>query len=235
MDDGIWANWYDLDDEDKDSHLTWLHETYLPEIVSLPGIAWAAHYALDDTIYKGPRERLTHTDDSIGQGIQYLVLVGATTPHVFFHTRSPVFVANQSKETQDRLAQRRESRFLIATEEARVTGPDYDKAIPGGTPGPAIQMGSYRMTTPEAEIGIGEWYAQFRLPKLARTPGCLRVRKLVGIAGWAKHAILYEFTSLEDRRQNIEKPYDEWTARAVKSTIHAPGSPAVGARTWPSV
>ena len=103
-----------------------------------------------------------------------------------------------------------------------------------GTPGPAIQMGSYRMTTPEAEIGIGEWYAQFRLPKLARTPGCLRVRKLVGIAGWAKHAILYEFTSLEDRRQNIEKPYDEWTARAVKSTIHAPGSPAVGARTWPS-
>ena len=96
-------------------------------------------------------------------------------------------------------------------------------------------MGSYRMTSPETEIAHREWYAQYRLPKLGRMPGCIRMRKLVGIAGWAKHAVLYEFTSLEERARNIEKPYDEWTARAVKATIHAPGSPCVGERTWPTV
>lgn len=235
MDNGLWANWYDLDDGDRESHLDWLHGSYLPEIVAQPGVAWAAHYEVQQEAYRGPRERLPHTDESIGQGNEYLLLVGATSPHVFFHARSPVFDSNQSEETRRRLAERREGRFLITAEEARITGPEYGTATPGGTPAPAIQMGSYRMSSPETEIAIGAWYAQLRMPELSRLPGCVQMRKLVGIAGWAKHAVLYEFTSLDDRRKNIEKPYDEWTARAVAPTLHAPGSPCVAVRVWPAL
>jgi hypothetical protein len=233
MDDGIWAIWYDLPDDRREKHLGWLHGTHLPELAALPGIAWAAHYEIQREIYKGPRDRLPHTDETIGEGNDYLLLVGATSPHVFFKVGSPIFEKNQSEETRRRIAERVGARALFTAEEARITGPEYGTAIPCGTPAPAIQMGSYRMTSPETEIGIAEWYAQSRMPQLSRMPGCVQMRKLVGIAGWAKHAVLYEFTSLDARQKNIEKPYDEWTARAVAHTLHAPGSPCVGERIWP--
>jgi hypothetical protein len=71
-------------------------------------------------------------------------------------------------------------------------------------------------------------------------PGSIRTRKLACVAGWAKHAVLYEFTSLEARMENFEEPHEmlalddrEWTSRIVRYTIHAPGSPTVGRRLWP--
>ena len=233
MDDGIWAIWYDLPQDRRDGHLHWLHDTHLPELTALPGIAWAAHYEIQREIYKGPRDRLPHTDETIGAGNDYLLLVGATSPHVFFKAGSPALDENRSEETRRRIAERQGVRELFTTEEARITGPEYGATIPGGTPGPAIQMGSYRMASPETEIAITQWYAQLRMPQLAAMPGCIQMRKLVGIAGWAKHAVLYEFISLDARQKNIEKPYDAWTAKAVAPTLHAPGSPCVGIRIWP--
>lgn len=235
MDGGIWATWYDLDEEVRDDHLDWLATSYLPMLQSLPGIAWAAQYEVAREAYKGPRDRLAHTDEEIGEGTEYLLLVGATSPHVFFHANSPADPANQSAQTRERLAERIGARFLFAAEEARITGPEYASTVPGGTPAPAIQMGSYCMTDPDAEVEISKWYAQSRMPMLSGLPGCVQMRKLVGIAGWAKHAVIYEFTSLQARRENIEKPYDPWTARAVAPTIHAPGSPCVAERLWPPV
>jgi hypothetical protein len=77
---------------------------------------------------------------------------------------------------------------------------------------------------------------------MAQMPGCIAARKLLCVAGWVKHAILYEFTSLEARMNEFEEPHEalaldpgEWTGRVVRYTIHTPGSPLVGARTWPPV
>jgi hypothetical protein len=48
-------------------------------------------------------------------------------------------------------------------------------------------------------------------------------RKLVSIAGWAKHAILYEFSSLKTAESNLSHPSD-WTKRVIGDPIHAPHS-----------
>ena len=78
------------------------------------------------------------------------------------------------------------------------------------------------------------------LPHMARMPGCIGARKLNCVAGWAKHAILYEFVSLEARLRDFEEPHEalamdakEWTGRVVRYTIHTPGSPVIGPRLWP--
>jgi len=47
MDSSIRIVWYDLDDGDVDTYMDWLHHTHIPEVVSRPGIAWAAHYAIE--------------------------------------------------------------------------------------------------------------------------------------------------------------------------------------------
>jgi hypothetical protein len=103
-------------------------------------------------------------------------------------------------------------------------------------------MGSFRVRTLEEEFDLGCWYAQYRLPYMAQMPGSVGTRKLLSVAGWAKHSILYEFTSLEARLKNFEEPHEslsadpkEWTGRVVRYTIHAPGSPFVGRRIWPQV
>jgi hypothetical protein len=67
------------------------------------------------------------------------------------------------------------------------------------------------------------------------------VRKLVSVSGWAKHGVLYEFTSLDARNAHFpghEKDHPDrkaWSDRLVTSLIHAPGSPNVATRLWPPV
>ncbi len=245
MDNGIWSTWYDLAEGARAEHHQWLHCTYLPALVQHPGIAWAAHYqhvgggeamqALGERLPRGPREEM-------GTGTQFVILVGAASPHVFFRSGSPIYEANQDSETRRRLAERDGARPCVFVEEERATGPEYGQCDPGGTTGPAIQTGSFRVATPEDEIDLGGWYAQYRLPHMAQMPGAMRTRKLSCIAGWATHSVLYEFTSLEARMKNFEVPHEalaleegEWTSRVVKYTIHAPGSPTVGQRLWPPV
>jgi hypothetical protein len=100
-------------------------------------------------------------------------------------------------------------------------------------------MGSFRIKSVEDEFDLAAWYAQYRLPAMARMPGCIQTRKLVSVAGWAKHSVMYEFISLEARHENFQKHESlaldgkGWTNRVIGYTIHAPGSPSVGTRIWP--
>ena len=71
-----------------------------------------------------------------------------------------------------------------------------------------------------------------RLPLMAPMPGCIGARKLVSVSGWAKHAILYEFTSMEMVEQHFAD-HSDWSAQVVKTLVHAPHSPSLGTRVWP--
>ncbi len=243
MDHGIWATWYDLADTERERFLGWLHGAYLPFLKQGPGYAWVAHYentgggaamrAVGDTI-------LTRPGEAIGQGGQYVMLVGAPSPHTFLNPFAPDLALPAG--FREMLALRREMRTAIFAEEVRVNGPAARERPPGTAPGPAIQMGSFRVRSVEEEFDLARWYAQYRLPHMAQMPGCIAARKLLCVAGWVKHAILYEFTSLEARMNEFEEPHEalaldpaEWTGRVVRYTIHTPGSPLVGARTWPPV
>jgi hypothetical protein len=64
--------------------------------------------------------------------------------------------------------------------------------------------------------------------------GAVGARKLVSISGWAKHAILYEFVTMEERDQYFVDTDRDWSGRVVENLIHAPGSPTLGTRIWPA-
>ena len=74
---------------------------------------------------------------------------------------------------------------------------------------------------------------------MGKLEGCIAVRKLVSVSGWAKHAILYEWASAEDRNKRFvdhEKHNPEmelWTDKVVRKLVHAPGSPNLAIRIWP--
>ncbi|PYR35135.1 MAG: hypothetical protein DMF90_14690 [Acidobacteria bacterium] len=87
------------------------------------------------------------------------------------------------------------------------------------------------------EVDILAWYAQLQMPNLSVAPGCIRTRRLASVSGWAKLGILYEFSSVDLRNKYFGKgggaPH-KWTS-AVQELVHAPGSPTVARRIWPSV
>lgn len=243
MDSGVWATWYDLDPSNKDAFLGWAHQTYLPYLRTLPGVCWVAHYADEGG---GPQmdqlvaNVIGRTDAEIGHGTQFLILVGAASPHSFFNPHIPEIVWPDGFAPM--LAMQDGVRSAIFAEVHRVAGPDGESLPQGGVPGPYIQMGSFCMSTLEKDFELGKWYAQHRLPYMAQMPGCILTRKFVGVAGWAKHSVMYEFTSAEARLQQFEVKHEThdldseaWHTKVLPFTRHAPGSPTIGPRIWPPV
>jgi hypothetical protein len=139
------------------------------------------------------------------------------------------------------LAMRIGERVCIATEEARADGPEVKARDARLTPGPCIQLGSFNGSTIAAEDELLSWYADWRMTALSKLPGCIGIRKMVSVSGWAKHLVLYEFASLEARAKNLPKLNElypdmiQWTENAVPKLIHAPESPIVAQRLWPPV
>ncbi len=242
IDRGIWATWYDLPAEGRDDYLAWLHEVHLPEALRRPGYLWAAHFEVagGGSRMSQVKEKLTYTSESgVGGGTRFVMLFGAASPHVFCNPGLVRLAVSQSAETREMLGSRLGVRTCIFSEEARVDGPEVASRAPGLTPGPVIQMGSFVANSIEAEFDLGAWYAQYRLPAMGRMPGCIGARKLVSVAGWAKHSILYEFVSLEAREENFQRheelslDEEQWSGRVIRYLTHAPGSPSVAGRIWP--
>lgn len=241
MDLGVWAVWYDLDPANKDAFHDWAHAEYLPHLRTMPGVCWAGHYAdegggpqMDDLL----ANVVGRTDADIGSGSQFLILVGATSPHCFFNPHIPDIVWPDGFD--EMLALQIGARSTVLMEVHRLSGPDGEDRPLGAAPGPYIQMGSFRMSTIEKDFELGKWYAQHRLPYMAQMPGCIATRKYVGVAGWAKHAVLYEFTSAEARLEQFEVKHEThnldeaaWHTNVLPFTRHAPGSPTIGPRLWP--
>lgn len=241
MGEAIWATWFDLSDADKDDHLAWLHGTHLPALLERPGFAWAASYRnsgggahmdkIADTLARPDK-------DEVPSGREYVVLVGAPDVELFFNPR----VDQIEGQTGDaRLNQRRGTRTAVFIEQSYVAGPEMATRPRGGPTGPAIQFGSFRTKTIEDEWDLSAWYSQYRLPAMSAMPGCVATRKLVAVAGWVKHAVLYEFTSLEQRQEHFQGheslALDQrvWTNKIINYTVHSPGSPVIGRRLWPPI
>lgn len=244
MDTSIRIVWYDLAAGDRDRYLEWLHHTHIPDVLLRPGIAWAAHYEIERTHqmmrrladYVGrPDER-----EMIPTGSQFAFLVGATSPHVFF---MPGFVNADRGDDATQAAERLRvgSKSVVTTEQARVNGPEYVTRPPGTTPAPFIQLGHFRVRSVEEEEDLASWYANYRLPTITAMRGAVAARKMVTVAGWAKHIILYEFVSRGAHEEHfvghesLAFSEGEWTNRVVTYTQHAPGSPSIAARIWPPV
>ena len=240
LDRGLWITWYDLPTDGRDAYLSWLHGTWMPRLLNQPGILWGAHYECEKKPPpSGGMQRLRATDDaSIPRGNDYILLFGAETAHAFANLIPRRFSAQQSGADRSMLGMRVGERVNIVTEEARADGPSVAKRQGKWALSPYIQLGSFNAgSAPEDEIL--DWYANCRLPSMAKLPGCLGIRNYASVAGWAKHVVLYEFESEQARKDHFlnhefENPeWAKWTDALVRKLVHAPGSPCVARRIWP--
>jgi hypothetical protein len=220
LDRGIWAILYALDPACTDEYLRWFHEVHIPEKLARPGYVWAAHYRLAE-------ER------------GFLALFGGRSSYAFLDPSPAQLAERQKEETKHHIALRVQPYGCILAEEVRVDGPEAARRGADGTPGAVIQFGTYNAADPALEDDLGGWYAQQRLPLLARLPGCIGARKMLSSVGAYKHAILHEFVSLEARERHFGPHEAEardpktWMGRIRPRLTHAPRSPAVGERIWP--
>jgi hypothetical protein len=244
MDLGLWATWYDVDPADEADFLDWTHGVYLPWLLQQPGMAWAAHYRNDgggptmERLRSDPHRR--GGDDVVPNGVGYLLLVGAASSYTFYSPH--VLDLPMPDGFKERLEARKRGRTEFYAEEFRVDGNATDYRFVGSTSAPVVQFGLYNLRTVDGEMNLAKWYAQQRLPLMSRMGACVRTRKLISGVGWAKHAILYEFSSLEARLREHEEPHESqtlkpsaWTGQIADSVAYPPGSPFVGERIWPPI
>ena len=238
IDRAFWISWYDLPDAGREDVLSWTHEVYIPKVLARPGVLWGAHYASESKFTPlGGGGRISHKQKpgpEVPTGDRYILMFGAAEPHAFVNPSPGDFHAGLDERDRAMLARRRNERTNIMLQEGRIDGPDAT----GMLPAPAIQLGSFNAASFRDEEGLADWYARWRLPSLKTLPGCVRVRKLVSVAGWAKHACFYEFTSLEAREKHFvhyekSKPeMVEWSTAVVRDTVHAPGSANIATRIY---
>lgn len=246
MDRGLWISWYNLPEAGREGYFSWLYGTYIPRILKKPGVLWAAHYA---SAKVPPLPHIRHTNDpSVPAGNDYVLIFGGETAHAFSRG-AEAFIkgarnrlhAELSDADQKMLAMRIGERVCITAEETRVDGPEAKSRPAGLTTSPCIQLGSFNTGSIDVEDELLSWYADWRMGALSALPGCVGMRKLVSVSGWAKHLVLYEFTSFKSRAENLpalRNLYPEmlaWTERFIPKLTHAPESPIVAERIWPPV
>ena len=244
MDRGLWISWYDVREPDRDAYLAWLHGSYLPALARQPGVLWVAHYAAVPKAARRASAReavVTRTTDaSVPTGSQYITIAGAAEAHAFGSPSPAEYHAALPEADRRMLALRTGERVNVMAEAGRVAGPAAAQAGREPTTAPCIQLGSFNCV-PNHEEEVLAWYTKWRMPAMTVTPGCVRFRTLASVAGWAKHAVMYEFTSLEARNEHFVTHDDANTElkavsdRMVQYLTHAPGSAGVAVRTWPPV
>lgn len=239
LDRALWITWYDLPAESRVEYLAWLDGVYVPKMMERRGFLWAAHYATEEkpvrTAKKEGQPRRYPPQGTVPGGYSYMMIFGAADPHVFATPPPGQLHAELPQADRKMLALRAGATANVMIEQARIDGPEAGRREAGAALSPCIQLGSFVFDGNEEDL-MG-WYAQWRLPSMTALPGCVGVRKLVSVAGWAKHAILHEFTSVEARDANFvnherraHPEQAEWSERITAQVIHYPGSPNVARR-----
>ena len=238
-DRALWITWYDLPEEGRDDWLRWAHSEYLPMLRERPGILHAAHYAsIPQREMRHNRKVLERTkDDDVPPGDRYILFVAAEDANVFGDPSPSELLASLPQSMRDRLARREGVRENIMVEAARVSGPEEQSYTEGMKLSPCIQIGSFTCGWRNEEELLA-WYTQWRMRAMETLPGSIRTRKLASVAGWAKHSVLYEFTSRDMRDRYFAHHEDDrpdmkdWSDRTVSYITHAPGSANVATRLW---
>lgn len=236
------ADWFDLDNATRADTLNWLHEHYLPAVQATPGVGWVGHYDIveipDKPYIAGAPQRTETTDPTVPTGWQNVILTAALSPEVFFGQRNGLDALERTHA--EKLAALQNHRRAVFIEEQVINSPDQRHAPYGMGPPPAMQLGNYNTTAPEDDEELARWYRSERFARVSVTPGMVRGRKLVSMAGWAKHGVLWEFADMPEGDSSFEHRFiaadrgEEWTGRHVlEYAIHGPGSPHAGRRIWP--
>lgn len=243
MNSGFWISWYNLPEQGRDDYLAWLHGRYIPAVLARPGVLGAAHYASEANppISGAPGRLRSVADPAVPAGDRYILVFGGETPYAFAGPAPSIWHAGLPEADRRMLAMRIGERSNVMVLEGMVRGPEAHASNDDMAFMPGMQMGSFNAGATGDEDELMDWYATWRLPCMQKLPGCVRVRKLVSVSGWAKHAIFYEFLSVDVRNrkfvdhESFDPAKEAWTDTVVRKLVHAPGSPNVARRIWPEV
>ncbi len=238
------ADWFDLSDDERDTHFEWLHGEFLPSLTATQGVAWVGHYDIvahpDRPYIEGAPTKKETTDPDIATGWQNVVLTAGLSTDTFLGPDNGVdalYTANAAG-----LAAWRNHRACVSVEEKVVNGPE-ERVMPyGAGPPSAMQIGSFNADTTAHNEMLARWYRAERFPRIAVSQGIIRGRKLLSVTGWAKHGVLWEGVELGADDYSFESRFidadrgEEWPGPHVLDYVtHAPGSPHAGRRVWPKV
>ena len=211
-DAGLWITWYDLPATGRDAYLSWLHGTYLPQLLKRPGYMWAAHYATREGVGSAAASQAPSCFGSqVPTGFRYILLIAAKDAFVFGNPAPSALHAALPEQGRKMLAMRIGERVDLMADAGRLEGRARGTYKDGLTSAPWIQIGSFDCPL-EYEEGLHASYVQSRLPAMCDTESCVRTRRLSSVAGWAKHVIIYEFASQEGF-------YRDYTAASAKAPL----------------
>jgi len=234
---GLWATWYDLPANGREAYLSWLHGTYLPQLLKRPGYMWAAHYASRDN---PSRSDIRHVDDpEVPTGFHYILLIGVKDPFVLGNPSPRALHAALPEQDRKMLAMRVGERVNLLAETGRYEGRARKTYKDGLTSAPCVQIGSFNCPLAYEE-SLHAGYVKERLPAMCDTASSIRMRKLNSVVGWAKHVIIYEFASQEgfDRdyvAASAKAPLMQGNIELTPKLLHAPSGPNSALRIWPPV
>ena len=238
------ADWFDLEENQKDEFWSWLHRTFLPALQSASGVAWVGHYDIieqpDRPYIEGAPQKVEADPSEVPPGWQNVILTAAASPEAFFGKGNAVDALAEAHA--DKLSECLNHRWAVFIEEQVINSPEQRASPYGMGPPPAMQLGNFNTRTWEDGFELARWYRAERFPRVSVSRGMIRGRKLQSIAGWSKHGVLWEGTELADDDFSFEPRFVEadrdenWTGRHVlEYVIHAPNSPNAGRRVWPKV
>lgn len=239
IENGYFIHWYNIDQENEHNYLNWLHNSYIPKRLMDKRIRWCCHYrSFNDVKHPGESGRLSHDKSSIPNGDRFILIFGADEPSVFVDPTIGEIHEQLSMNDKSMLSYRKGERYNIMTLESHGEGAVSKTKNTIGL-ADCIQLGNFNSGSYLDEDELSQWYVKWRIPSMKKLQGCLGVRKLISISGWAKHAILYEWSSAEHRNNNFlehesyNPKMEAWTDRVVRKLVHAPGSPNLAEKIWP--
>jgi hypothetical protein len=239
MDRALWISRYDLPAADTTRYLDWAHGTYIPRLLTRPGILWAAHLFCEGKSVPTPGRQLA-PEGAVAPGYHYSLVVAADDAHAFARPASGDADSTWSETDRAMLALRIGASRSVAVEQARLDGPlagtrKLDEAL-----SPCVLLGSLNYAGDDEDMLT--WFATIRFPVMKSLPGFIGMRKLVAVSGWAKHCMVYEFESVAAMLENYPQVLqnqsaesDAWNRRIMANSVHGPGSPNVSRRMWSAV
>lgn len=246
VDETIWMTWYDLPEAGSAEYLSWLHGSYIPQMLRRPGYLWAAHFRRlayprpEVAEYAARLQAPTNDTPGLGRGSQYVLMFGADRLETFLPAPAYKLEAAEPETAREMLRVRQGVRSSVFRDAMRQNGPAVASRPQPGPPGPRIQLGSWQLY-PGMEGEMWYWYLSGRYPQFRRVPGGISARTLIGLVGWAHSAILYEFETPEAHdyfTANFEGPgvqrymANPGVMQPTKISLHAPGSPMYADRIW---
>ena len=242
MSEVIRDDWFDLADGVRNDMWAWLHSEFLPDLQAADGVSWVGHYDIvqqpDGPYVEGAPQKVEADPSECMPGWQNVILSAATSAEAFFGPGNAVDALGE-KHT-DKLAACENHRYAVFMEEEVVNAPESHQSPYGMGPPPAMQLGNYNTRSPDDDYELARWYRAERFPRVAVSKGMIRGRKLLSIAGWPKHGVLWEGVELAEDEFSFEKRFVDadrgyqWPGRHVlEYVVHAPKGPHAGRLVWP--